>query len=358
MIFIYAVFICLALYNLKSQKQVDGQAVVLSKDDTTSIKGICAICVIFHHLGIIFGYTGILGNVNKYLGGLSVGIFFFLSAYGLVLQYKRVGRAYLKKILFVKIPKLYLYLISTNLLYFFVFDYKQTVQASGGGISALLKILGLDWLNRPNPFAWFMYTILVMYFIFVIVYFLDGFFKHEHTADIVMMIMPLLFAITIFLIGLLAKADWLFVYAKCIISFPLGIMYAVFKPMIDKFLTKYCRYICVVCLFIFIICLKYFAEELLAPITCILMILMCSKVSISNPIMNFLGKISLGLYLLHNLFIRLFESFSSNNYAYALAVLACSIVSATLLTYLDILISLGIKQLKNKRKKNCLADKD
>ncbi len=346
MIFIYAIFVCLALYNLKPQKQIHGQAVVLSKDDTTSMKGICAICVILHHLGIIFNYTGILGNINKYLGGISVGVFFFLSAYGLVLQYKKVGRPYLKKVLFVKIPKLWLYLISTNLIYYFVFDYKNC----GGGISDLLKILGLDWLNRPNPFAWFIYTILVIYVIFVAVYFLDKFFKYKHTSDIIMTAMPLLFAIIIFLIGMLTQADWVFVYAKCIISFPLGVLYAVFKSKIDYLVIKYCRYICVAALFIFIVCLQYFAEELLAPITCVLMIIMFSKVFISNPITMFLGKISLGLYLLHNLFIRLFESFATINYPYALAVLACSVASATLLTYLDILLSKGVSKLIKKDK--------
>jgi len=69
----------------------------------------------------------------------------------------------------------------------------------------------------------------------------------------------------------------------------------------------------------------------------LLIILIGMKLRFKNPVMDFLGKISLELYLIHNLFIDIL-SFIKGSAMYCLAVVVCSIIAATLLHRLDTII--------------------
>ena len=52
------------------------------------IKGFLALTVVLCHLGLFYGDGKIL-NHFVFLGNLSVGVFFFLSGYALMLQYMK-----------------------------------------------------------------------------------------------------------------------------------------------------------------------------------------------------------------------------------------------------------------------------
>lgn len=132
MIVFYIALVLLVFCNFSIKKN-DGTIEKQNNFDiktTTCLKGVCAILVVFHHIGQELKFTGVLGNINSYFGEVSVGVFFLLSAFGLVIQYKKRGRAYLKKMLFVSVPKLYLYLVGTNAINYLIFDLPN---GCGGG---------------------------------------------------------------------------------------------------------------------------------------------------------------------------------------------------------------------------------
>ena len=68
----------------------------LSKDNSRIIKGFCSILIVIHHIaqrttgGIIFPVFG-------YIGFLAVGVFFFYSGYGVMVQYELKGQRYLER---------------------------------------------------------------------------------------------------------------------------------------------------------------------------------------------------------------------------------------------------------------------
>ena len=77
--------------------------------------------------------------------------------------------------------------------------------------------------------------------------------------------------------------------------------------------------------------------QTLYVISFVLLILQLSlKVKLGNPIINFIGKISLELYLIHEIFCTLFIHYLHFEDALLyLLVIACSILSAVALYYLD-----------------------
>ena len=69
---------------------------------------------------------------------------------------------------------------------------------------------------------------------------------------------------------------------------------------------------------------------------CLVIMLFSMKIKCSNPVLSFLGKISLELYLIHGLFIQLFKGqlcMIQNDFLFIAAVLICSVVSAAILYY-------------------------
>lgn len=70
----------------------------LSKENGDSLKGIFAVIVVIHHLyrrvDILDGTS--FTAVFQAIGYLSVAVFFFLTGYGLMVQYEKKGQVYLK----------------------------------------------------------------------------------------------------------------------------------------------------------------------------------------------------------------------------------------------------------------------
>ena len=83
-----------------------------------------------------------------------------------------------------------------------------------------------------------------------------------------------------------------------------------------------------------------------------LVLLLMLKVRFSNKVLQFLGEISLELYLIHNLFLMGLRNPEMINirgtFSYVIAVLVCSLVLAFLLHKLDQLIIHGLSGKKNR----------
>ena len=79
----------LALYGLTfafmfAKSKIDRQKnQFFSKRDSLVLKGFLSIIVILHHIGCQYDF-GDISFFNAKMGGIAVGIFFMLSAYGLL----------------------------------------------------------------------------------------------------------------------------------------------------------------------------------------------------------------------------------------------------------------------------------
>lgn len=344
MIIFFALTLFAMFYNLKKKQPTE--EVDLSKNNSLFLKAVCAICVIFHHIGQKFGYLGVMKNFNTSLGGVAVGIFFFLSAYGLVLQYKKRGNAYLKKLLFVNIPKLYGIFVGVNVIYYFAF-FNNSAQTGGFG-SAILQILGFDWGNRPCTYSWFIYTIFVMYLAFVVVYFLCSFSKNKNLAPIIMSVLPVLFLIVFNIYCKVTGANMI-IYIRRVEFFSIGILYGTFKSKIDQFLLKWQRWILLFSVLLYAVFLKWYVEEALTLIACVCSLILCNNFTFSNKVMLFIGKISLWIYLLQGIFVRIFENYVGQQMLYAFAVISCTFASATVVYFCEKGIYAVLRRIKIKK---------
>lgn len=95
---------------------------ILSKSTTNALKGISAIEIMIGHLGIATGWM--LLYPNRKAGILFVGLFFFISGYGLMFSYLR-NKNYLKNFL---IKKVVIIIVPAYLVYLLngVFELIQT----------------------------------------------------------------------------------------------------------------------------------------------------------------------------------------------------------------------------------------
>ena len=89
----------------------------------------------------------------------------------------------------------------------------------------------------------------------------------------------------------------------------------------------------------------------------IAVLLIMMKLRFKNPVLSFLGKISLEIYLIHGLFLETLRGTGKtnieNNLSYLLACITCAVVSAFLVHMLDKVI---VGLLLPKKKKGAALD--
>ena len=166
------IFFALTLFlpMLAFKKRREGDPCILDTRSTTCIKGILCIYVMLHNLGLDLENSEFKELVCEHAGGVGVGLFFFLSAFGIIRSYQARGNKYLTKLLFVHIPKLWGVAVFINVITYLSFSrgaYEST--------DMWLRILNLDLFNgfnRINRHGWYIASIIALYVIFALVYFL------------------------------------------------------------------------------------------------------------------------------------------------------------------------------------------
>ena len=95
------VFFALILFlpMLALRRRAEGSDNILDSKSTTCIKGILCIYVMLHNLGLDLENGPFKELVCEHSGGIGVGLFFFLSAFGIVRSYMARGNKYLLRLL-------------------------------------------------------------------------------------------------------------------------------------------------------------------------------------------------------------------------------------------------------------------
>lgn len=152
---------------------------ILNKQDTNFMRAIAIISIVLHHLSLQYEDIVIL-KPFKYLGFLMVGVFFFLSGYGLFVSMRK-KKNYLSKIP-KKIIRLIIPFFIAAIIYFLFY-----------------KIFGIEIKNilLVVKYSWYMYELILFYILFYIFF---KFFK-EDKAFVGVLITILLILIIVYLIG-------------------------------------------------------------------------------------------------------------------------------------------------------------
>lgn len=300
---------------------------------TKEIQGLLAVFIIFHQTVIVFineSYlTGLMG-LYGYSGILAVAFFFFCSGYGLIRR-RMTDESYLKG--FMKRR------IFTVLVPYFICNYIYLTSAiidnihTGDHFTILEVVMAFFGLFLVNNQMWFAVEIMILYIIFRIVF---ARVKKVGTG-ILIMTGAVLVMITI---GLLAghsekammtywfQGEW---WYNTILMFPLGMFYAYKKDVIDRVFKKAFVSVLIgssvlflIMNFVHMILIDYsiywreymdddmeFFDKILGLsqetffeiFFLILVITVMSKLRFDNPVLRFLGKISLETIMLNYLVI-------------------------------------------------------
>ncbi len=325
----YIILIALALLlflGLKPSKLREWQEEPLSLDKSKAIQGFAAVAIIVHHLSQELAETaGAIGFFSE-LGVLFVGIFFFFSGYGLYTSLKTKEnylKGFLKKRLVTILVPFYMCIL--------VFTASACICGTRFTPLQLLGVLS-GW-SLINQHMWYIVEIAILYIAFFLIYRL---IKNRTAATVVM---------SVFVIAMIAgslmlchgndmscsywfQGEW---WYNSSFLFVIGIIFSKHSEGLRKIARK--GYIFLLAAFTALSGLlgvqtfymlrkySYWSEipgedpKYLDKIRCLsvqlpwiicfvcFLLLIMMRVRFGNPVLKFLGSISLELYLIHNLYL-------------------------------------------------------
>lgn len=302
-----------------------------SLKNTKALQGITAIAIILHHLAQeITGYGAVWKGPITYLNDMGIlftSIFFFFSGYGLLKSFL-TKPGYLDGFLENRLPVVLIPFLVSNCIYLiFIGLYTGKVVRV---TDALTCLSGLTLLNTNS---WFLVEIIIFYLVFYMIY---KRCKNQKKAFGLMTGFVLcLMVISLFLghdhsdlNGHWFMGEW---WYNSTITFLCGMLVAKHEEAIVAFVKKNYRWLLPVVTVVFV-SLYILAEYVVKNIgyyqeweghpgygakaitlavqmpTCILFVavifLLCMKIRWHNPVTDFLGKISLELYIIHGLMME------------------------------------------------------
>ncbi len=325
----YVILVALALLlfiGIKPSKLREWQEEPLSLDKSKAIQGFAAVAIIVHHLSQELAETaGAIGFFSE-LGVIFVGIFFFFSGYGLYTSLKTKDN-YLKGFLKKRFVTILIPFYMCNL----VFVVASCI--SGAKFTPLQLLAVLSGWSLINMHMWYIVEIAILYIAFFLIYRL---IKNRTAATVVM---------SIFVLAMIAgslmlchgsdmscsywfQGEW---WYNASFLFVIGIIVSKHSEGLRKIARK--GYIFLLAAFTALSGLlgvqtfymlrkySYWSEipgedpRYLDKIRCLsvqlpwifcfvcFLLLIMMRVRFGNPVLKFLGSISLELYLIHNLYL-------------------------------------------------------
>jgi len=340
----------------------------LSLANSKAVLGIMAILIIFHHISQTEPFvTKNDIQYMQYVGILFVGAFFFFSGYGLIKSLK-TKENYLSHFFRNRFVTILVPFILVNIIYLIVFSAFNLIEGEKphGFIGVLKAVLGINLINGN---AWYMIVIAMFYIIFYIAFR----FMNEKIAFPVLLI-----SIVVYVAVTLPKphnaAAWFggeWWYNTCFALF-VGMIFARFEQQLLRFIKKFYYILLPVMLVLFVfsynkniyalnhysywcewnpgitqagivhnrlICLGW---QVLAYTSFVMVVvLLLLKLRFKNPVVNFLGKISLEIYLIHEIFLetlRTAKFYIKDNVTYVGVCIICTIIAAYLIYFISHLI--------------------
>lgn len=347
--------LAMLLYGVKAAPSGGYMEQAFSLKNSKAFQGFLAAFVILHHIYIILfremDYKGSL-EIFENTGVIIVGFFFFCSGYGLITSLKQKDnylKGFMKKRVF------------TVLVPFFICNYAYMITTLLMGKTysmdnLLYAFFGLKLLNSQ---MWFAVEILLLYICFYLIF---RFIRRERTAFIVMGLTVIIMIIgslllghdqTTEMIGTWFRGEW---WYNTSFIFYIGMLAARFKEVLIPRIQKH-FYLWLAVFYGLSIGLGFIVRRLLDEkgywiesanyrgyaekfqalafqlpmvaccVAVILLIMM--KITFYNKILSILGRISLEVILINNVFIVGFLKLAKNHIVlYVMLVFAATILAA------------------------------
>lgn len=303
----------------------------LSFKNTEVLRGFFILVVILHHISKKMSYIGLMFPF-KYSGYLAVGIFFFISGYGLMTQ-SLENHNYFNNFVTKRLVRVYVPFIVINivtLIGLYIIDIKYTF------IDMVFYSIGIKLID---DITWYVLATLYFYSLFYATF--ANFSKCN--ALILTALFSLIYFYFCYLLGM---GSW---WYNCSFCFLTGIYTAMYKKTIEeKLRNRYYMYL-ISSILIFIATslaskyIKFFDISILfktlSSIVFVLLILIfLQKIELNSKLLYLMGTISYEVYLLHMKIYYLLEfvnvEASNNIYSYILILIVASIIFKKLIEFI------------------------
>lgn len=354
----------ISLFKVTFAKKGEWHEDFLSLSSSKAVLGIAAVLIVVHHIAQLMGNIGMEQGpfgFLEYIGVSLVGLFFFFSGYGLFSSIKNKEgyfNGFLKKRLTTILVPFYFIIVI-----FVVFSLLSGIPMTPTEMIAYLS----GWWLLNNQ-MWYVVEIACFYIVFYLI------FKNVKNKNVGLLLMGLFIGVFVcasILVGHGAECEcdkWLQGEWWFNTSFMLliGMIFAHNEERLLRFAKKYhaiCLLVCIIAAIGFMIPTIHMVDEgfyyceyadgfALSKIFCIKLmtlavqfamvfffdmtvLLLMMKVKCKNVVLDQLGRVSLVLYLSHNLFLIMFGYMQIGNIKdpgiFAVVVIACAIVAAFLL---------------------------
>lgn len=354
----------------------------LSLEQSKILQGITAVSIIFHHLS---QYITNYGNewkgpitIYSSIGILFTTFFFFCSGYGLVTSFNNKPD-YLKTFFKKRIPSILIPFMLSNIIYLiFMGLYFGRV---GSMLEGIANFFGIILINTNT---WFLVEIMILYLAFYLIF---RFIKKTNRAMATMGIFVVILITISFLLGHdnsengghWFMGEW---WYNTTIFFWVGMLIAQYQKKIVAFFKKRYKWLVLISVVMFLA--TFVLEELIIRnfgyyqeweghpgygakaitllsqiIVCfvwlIMVLLILLKVKFKNTILILLSKISLELYIMHDIFKVHFTTsrYRREDWAVFLWVMILSIGGAVALYFVNrFLINLVVEYKKTDENEN------
>lgn len=268
---------------------------VFSKEASLPFRGILALLIVMHHLSLRLTYMIPEESKVNYLrdfncwGEPIVSIFFFLSWYGILKSYQKKGRSYLEGFISGRLLKLMIPFIICGLIYM---SFNPPIFSS---------IISLNtWKNDCPilPSSWFVVAILLQYLIFYIVALIS------RSINITVVAAWLL---SVMLMILLENLEFKTFWWHSLLAFNVGMSISYHEVFLRKYILSKRLLLGVFGLLLVSFYLNVFIGSqvkwsfllnvMLLPLFVWQMI--CNGIIHNTLFLNFIGKISYEIYLVH-----------------------------------------------------------
>lgn len=335
------------------------------------VQAICALVIIIHHISLKLCDTGSVPaeyirhglEPFMYVGYLAVAFFFFCSGYGLYKSLKE-KEDYFKDFLFNRLTPILIVHFLISFIYIFITNL-QNIPIS---FNSPFTLFGP---NTANPYSWYIYTIILCYILFKLAF---KYVKNDNISIMIIIVGELLY---ILFCNYWLYGGW---WYNTILIFSIGILWAKNEEWIQKKISDYYKQCLAIALALFVVgfagseALTSFLTKsdylmgysigqlILALIRTIasfgfvwLIVLIAGRVNKENKVLDFLGGLTLEIYLVHGIFVQIFASeylagynisvcYIPNQFLYIGLVLVLTLISAYLLYWIKVLLFTWIKK--------------
>lgn len=308
---LFALFFLLFLYKIEFGVSDE----FMSKEYTTSLRGVCALAIMLCHIRIT-NFAPL--NVFNYLGNPIVGIFFFLSGYGMLTRIKQIGiDNYMNGFILKRCVPLFVEYIFVWIFYF------VCMFSVSGNFNFLKEII--------TPHSWFIIMIEVLYIVFYIGYKL---FK-DNLKGLIIFVTIFELALIVALSAFGADEFW---YLS-LLCFSGGMIYSVVNlnkkktlPLIFGFgalavVATGAEYVLSDKPKIIVLWALIYNVSVLS--LAIVALSVGRYVRFKNPVFELCGKMSLEIYLLHGVFQYVFKEIKpiyNNSLLYGAMIILCTLL--------------------------------